>query len=141
MEELKILVGMVADLPDLAIAVILAFFAYKMFIVGSIYGVIKLTVQRLHDAIVFKKTVFVEVEKEKIVEKKIPVDKIVEKKFIYNTGGDRRFISEEVSESLNELCAEMATFSGTAHGYLHESDVQKAIGILRENKVKAAKGQ
>ena len=49
MEELQILVGMVADLPSMALWVIAFFFAYKVLILGSIFGVIKLAILKLHD--------------------------------------------------------------------------------------------
>ena len=54
MEELKILVGMVADLPHMALWVIAAFFAYKVIIVGSVFGVIKLGINKAHDALVIR---------------------------------------------------------------------------------------
>lgn len=41
MEELRLLVEMVADLPHMALWVIAAFFAYKVIVVGSIYRVIR----------------------------------------------------------------------------------------------------
>lgn len=49
MEELKMLVEMVADLPNAALWVIAALFAYKVCIVGSIYGVIRLAIVKAHD--------------------------------------------------------------------------------------------
>jgi hypothetical protein len=49
MDELKLLVGMVADLPSMALWVIAFFFAYKVSIIGSIYGVIRLAIQRLYE--------------------------------------------------------------------------------------------
>lgn len=48
MEELKILVNMVASLPQMALWVIAFFFAYKVMIIGSIYGVIRFCVERLY---------------------------------------------------------------------------------------------
>lgn len=45
MEELKLLVEMVANLPSMALWVIAFFFAYKVMIVGSIYGVIRFAVE------------------------------------------------------------------------------------------------
>ena len=48
MEELKILVDMVATLPGMALWVIGGYFVYKIIIVGSIFGVIKLGINRLH---------------------------------------------------------------------------------------------
>ena len=41
MEELELLVKMVANLPSMALWVIALFFAYKVCVVGSIYGVIR----------------------------------------------------------------------------------------------------
>ncbi len=48
MEDLKMLIGMVKDLPALAIWVLVLYFLYKVFIVGSIYGVIRLAINRMH---------------------------------------------------------------------------------------------
>lgn len=41
MEELELLVKMVANLPSMALWVIALFFAYKVCVVGSIYGVVR----------------------------------------------------------------------------------------------------
>lgn len=49
MEELKILVEMVAGLPSLALWVVAFFFIYKVSVIGSIYGVIRFVTQRLYD--------------------------------------------------------------------------------------------
>jgi hypothetical protein len=56
MEELKLLVGMVADLPSMALWVIAFFFAYKVIIVGSIYGTIKYVAEKIHNVLVTRKT-------------------------------------------------------------------------------------
>lgn len=47
MEELKLLVEMVANLPAMALWVIAFFFAYKVVVVGSIYGVIRFVAEKL----------------------------------------------------------------------------------------------
>lgn len=49
MEELRLLVEMVAGLPHMALWVVAAFFIYKVAVIGSIYGVIRFTVRRLFD--------------------------------------------------------------------------------------------
>lgn len=49
MDELKLLIGMVNDLPALAIWVLVAFYAYKVVIIGSVYGVIRLAIMKMHD--------------------------------------------------------------------------------------------
>lgn len=64
MEELKMLVQMVADLPNAALWVIAALFAYKVCVVGSIYGVIRLGIIKLHDWLVTPKQKLVTVEME-----------------------------------------------------------------------------
>ena len=55
MEELKLLVQMVASLPTLAIWVVVAFYAYKISIIGSVYGVIRFVALKLHDWAITKK--------------------------------------------------------------------------------------
>ena len=57
MEELKLLVQMVASLPTLAVWVIVAFYIYKVSIIGSIYGVIRYATNKLHDWAVTRKTI------------------------------------------------------------------------------------
>lgn len=48
MEELKLLIEMVANLPSMALWVLTGFFAYKVIVVGSIYGVIRFVVDKAH---------------------------------------------------------------------------------------------
>lgn len=55
MEELKLLVEMVANLPSMALWVIAFFFIYKVAVVGSIYGVIRFVAGKVHDVIVARK--------------------------------------------------------------------------------------
>lgn len=56
MEELKLLIGMVRELPGLALWVLVAFYAYKVMIVGSIYGLIRFIVEKTHSWLVTRKT-------------------------------------------------------------------------------------
>jgi hypothetical protein len=62
MEELKLLIGMVADLPALAIWVLVAFYAYKVMIVGSIYGVIRFAIEKTHSWLTTPKHQMTEVD-------------------------------------------------------------------------------
>lgn len=48
MEELKMLVDMVAKLPAMALWVLIGFWAYKVIVVGSIYGLIRFCVDKLY---------------------------------------------------------------------------------------------
>ena len=56
MEELKLLVSMVAELPSMALWVIAFFFGYKVVIVGSIYGVIRFVAEKIHNVLITRKT-------------------------------------------------------------------------------------
>ena len=49
MEELKLLVQMVASLPAMAMWVIAFFFVYKVVVVGSIYGLIRFAIDKAHN--------------------------------------------------------------------------------------------
>lgn len=49
MDELKLLIEMVANLPTLAVWVLVGFLCYKISVVGSIYGVIHLAIVKFHD--------------------------------------------------------------------------------------------
>lgn len=55
MDELKMMVEMVAKLPQLALWVLIGFWVYKVVVVGSIYGVIRFVVDRLHSWLVTPK--------------------------------------------------------------------------------------
>lgn len=48
MEELKQLIELVLKLPNTALWILAGYLAYKLAIVGSIYGTIKFTVEKLH---------------------------------------------------------------------------------------------
>lgn len=49
MEELKVIIDMIASLPQLALWVLVGFWAYKVIVIGSIYGAIKFVAQKLFD--------------------------------------------------------------------------------------------
>ena len=51
MEELKLLIGMVGDLPKMAIWVLALFFAYKTIVVGSVFGIARLAINKLYSAV------------------------------------------------------------------------------------------
>lgn len=56
MEELRLLIEMVSHLPAMAMWVLVGFFAYKVAIVGSIYGVIRFVAGKLFDWLRAEKT-------------------------------------------------------------------------------------
>jgi len=49
MEELKLLIEMVANLPTLTVWVLAGYLAYKLSVIGSIYGLTRFGIDRLHD--------------------------------------------------------------------------------------------
>lgn len=49
MEELKIIVDMIASLPQMALWVLIGFWCYKVIVIGSVYGVIRLGINKLYD--------------------------------------------------------------------------------------------
>ena len=58
MEELKLLISMVNDLPALATWVLVGYLIYKITVIGSIYGVIRLLIVKMHDVLtIYKSTV------------------------------------------------------------------------------------
>ena len=57
MEELKLLISMVNDLPALATWVLVGYLIYKITVIGSIYGVIRLLIVKMHDVLMDRKSV------------------------------------------------------------------------------------
>lgn len=49
MDELKLLIEMVAHLPSLMVWVLVGYLVYKVAVIGSIYGVIRLLICKVHD--------------------------------------------------------------------------------------------
>lgn len=49
MEELKLIIETVANLPTLTVWVLCGYLLYKIIVIGSIYGVVRLAISKLHD--------------------------------------------------------------------------------------------
>lgn len=56
MDELKLLIEMVANLPSLATWVLVGYLVYKISVIGSIYSVIRFLIVKAHDVAVTRKT-------------------------------------------------------------------------------------
>lgn len=54
---------MVAKLPSMAIWVIALFWAYKVVVVGSVYGVVRFGIAKAHDYLVQRKTIPPEIKR------------------------------------------------------------------------------
>lgn len=59
MEELKILVGMVADLPEMAIWVLVGFLCYKTFIIGGTLTIVRFLIDKVHNWSVTPRTKYI----------------------------------------------------------------------------------
>ena len=57
MEELKILVEMVSNLPTMAVWVLCGYLIYKVAIIGSVYGLIRFFIEKTHSWLTTEKTV------------------------------------------------------------------------------------
>lgn len=57
MDELKLLIEMVSNLPSLAVWVLVGYLVYKVAVVGSIYGVLRFGIEKAHDYLVKRKTI------------------------------------------------------------------------------------
>lgn len=57
MEELKELIDLISKLPELAIWVLVAFWVYKVIVIGSIFGIIKLGIVSFRDWLMKDKVV------------------------------------------------------------------------------------
>lgn len=112
MDELKLLVDMVSKLPTLAVWVIVAFYAYKVMIIGSIYGVIRFGIAKVHDMYVAAKT----------PHKPWPVEmKLFDK-----------CISEATAAGLREQIARVMSTTG----YIHDSNVSALREAIDDYKKK-----
>jgi hypothetical protein len=60
MEELKMLIDMVAALPEMALWVVILFWMYKTLVLGSIYGVIRLAINKAHDVFIQRRIKYVD---------------------------------------------------------------------------------
>lgn len=93
MEELKMLVELINTLPTLAVWVLVLFFCYKIIVIGSVYGLIRFGVEKLHSWLTSPKAV------------------------TYNLG------QGVITDALPNLIAQLSRLKDAGHSYLHESDI------------------
>ena len=118
MEELKEIVAMIANLPSMALWVMAGFWAYKVIVIGSIYGVIKLAIDRAHS--------WATKERHEYRQVRPLVDKI------------------SISGCVDDLIDQIKRLKNAAHDtgspYIHKSDVdwlREAISEKKEREGKA----
>jgi len=95
MDELKLLIEMVNGLPTLAVWVLVGYLVYKVAVIGSAYGVIRLLICKVHDWKTAPRT--------------------------FKIGG--KPINSEVAEELNAQIIRLGQES--SYSYYHLSDVTK----------------
>jgi hypothetical protein len=132
MEELKLLVGMVADLPSMALWVIAFFFAYKVTIIGSVYGVIRFVVERWYQYAISENAKV----KTEIVRQEIHLEDLLNGLTIL--GDD---VKSQLIVQLKRICGKRV---GIKTDYMHECSVHWLRDAINEkeerDKAKEQKG-
>ena len=135
MEELKLLVESIANLPDLAIWVIAMYFFFKLAIVGSIFGVIRLSIVKAYDYFDYK-TKVVRLSKEEetaLANRQLEINKDKPIEHIHQLGSLSLSSSEDMTGKIVELFSNIKNTEGNWNS-IHGSDIDKAIKILKEAK-------
>jgi hypothetical protein len=109
LDALKDLIGLLKDIPNHAMWILGGYMFYKLFIVGSIYGCIRLAINRFHEYLLAPKTI------------------------IHKWDIGSHFINSETKESLEELLdtlkspknrADLKFISKSGRHYIHSTDVK-----------------
>lgn len=115
MEELKVLIELVAELPQMALWVVIGFFVYKVIVIGSVFGLIKFFVGRLYSLLSEAVKARLEIIKIKGSEpKKLNISGMV------------------ISGNEHELIAQLSRLKSTT--YIHGCDVDKLRSAIDEMK-------
>lgn len=97
MEELKLLIEMVGKLPQTALWVLLGFWAYKVIVIGSVYGLIRFGIDKLHSWLTK------------------PKYELVQAKVMLN--------GHVISNTMDELLGQLERLKRTSGAYIHGCDV------------------
>lgn len=140
-EELKELVGVIANLPQLALWVVIGVWAYKVLIVGSVYGVIRFSIVKVSDWVHAH-------QQRKIREAELKLEEMSAPKvqpLVYDASSF--MISESVWSDAKNVLMDLATYQPELRDsllnmrvphhkkYFHSTDVQRlrrAVQLLRE---------
>jgi|GEM_PF-1943846 len=113
-EALKDLIGLLKDIPHHAMWILGGFMFYKLFIVGSVYGCIRLAINKIHDFLIRPKTTIIE----------------------YKIG--EQFINEQVFDKFKLLIRDMADSlekSNPHNQYLQRSYIRFGPARLHESDI------
>ena len=113
--------GILKELPDMALYILVGLLFYKVFIIGSSFALAKFGITKLHDYLINKP--------EKLSVTKFSLDK----HFIIHNGTPDMFM---------ELVRKMKNLShNTASNYVHESDVYYVIEAIQKKKEREKKNE
>lgn len=119
-EIIKELAGVLKDLPDMAIWIMLGILFYKVFIIGGTISLAKYAINKLHDFM------------SKSSDNKHAPKEITT---TYDIGG--RFISSDGALGLfNQLLDEIHTGVNIDSHYIHRSDVEFLLDAVREKRLR-----
>ena len=105
MNQLQILIDMIADLPEFALWIVAAFFIYKVIIIGSIYGVVKLAITKL----------YAWASRDKVVNRKAEVNGMC--------------MGEEI---LDQILTQLRRLTGKHSAYLHAEQIHWLAEAITE---------
>lgn len=104
LEIIKEAGSILKDLPDLAIWILVGILFYKVAIVGSIFGIIKLAITKLHDFAI----------KPKIITRNFKIDEFL------------------ISGCEHEFMALLSKMRKPGLTYIHKSDIIHVIELMRQ---------
>lgn len=99
MEELRMIVEMIAKLPQAALWVLIGFWAYKVIVVGSIYGVIRFAIEKAHS--------WLTTPKYELVKVRPMLDRIT-------ITGDQEYLISQIKRIVKQE---------SGYQYIHQSDI------------------
>ena len=124
MDELKILIGMVADLPQLAIWVLVAFYAYKVVVIGSVYGLLRFVIVHISKASDRR------ADNNRAVIDRDEIIKVAQMK--------TKFVNDSTAEMLDDLLAEVIKPGAHKYNYVHDHHIQQLRDAYRASNASAA---
>ena len=119
MEELKLLVESIAGLPDLAIWVVAMYFFFKLAIVGSIFGVIRLAILKIYASAQLKYQ-----PTKTIIEEKETIRNVYNVTDLYFGNYIISGVSKRAGEEVERLLKGMINESG-GYKYIHDDEVNE----------------
>lgn len=123
MEELKSLIEMVKDAPNLVVGLVAIYFFFKIVVVGSIYGTLRYGITKFNESYKSK------VEANKQVElDRLKASRSVEESKELNG----LLVNDEATYALTDLLKLLRSYNGINSKFVHASDIEKLNKIFKE---------